>query len=153
MQEGDLVRVEIGGVFDGYGSDVARTAVVGRATQVQKETYAKHREVQRSAIEQMKPGVRASDIFEYCVQAYRESGIEYAWPHVGHGFGFGGREMPMLQPNDARELRSNMLVCVEPAILDKNLGGYQIKELVLVKDDGAEILTTCSDVEELLVMQ
>lgn len=101
----------------------------------------------------MKPGVRACDVFEYCVQAYRKLGIEYTAPHVGHGFGLGGHEVPVLQPHDTRKLRPNMLICVEPVILDKDMGGYQLEDLVLVKEDGAEILTSYSDTAELFVIE
>jgi Xaa-Pro aminopeptidase len=154
LEVGDLIRVDVGGVFGGYESDVARMAVVGQAAEVQRELYRNHRYVQRGAIELMRPGVRACDIFEYCVQAYEKLGIEYALPHVGHGFGLSGHEAPMLQPHETRELQPNMLICIEPAYFDgEGAGGYQVEDLVLITEDGAEILTTYSDTEELSVIR
>lgn len=153
LQPGDLIRADIGGMFSGYGSDVARMAIVGGATEAQRDMYSKHRAIQRGAVELMRPGVRACDIFEYCVRSYAKLGIEYPWPHVGHGFGLSGHEVPMLQPHNTQELRPNMLICAEPTYLDKHMGGYQVKDLVLIKGDGAEILTSYSDTKELQVIQ
>jgi Xaa-Pro dipeptidase len=154
MEEGDLVRVDFGAAFGGYGSDVARTAVVGRASAEQLDTYRKHREVQRKAIEFMRPGVRACDVFEHCAQAYADLGMELTLPHVGHGCGLELHEAPMLEPRNTQELRPNMLICIEPAVLSQELGGYAVEDLVLIKEEGsAEILTTYADTEELFVIQ
>jgi Xaa-Pro aminopeptidase len=154
LRPGDLVRVDIGADFSGYCSDVARMAVVGEPSDEQKEMYRKHRAVERGAIAQLKPGVRACEVYQYCVDAYAKAGIDYGLPHVGHGFGLAGHEFPMLQPYNTAELCPNMLICVEPAYWDDSeLGGYQIEDLVLVTDDVPEILTTYSDTEDLFMIQ
>jgi len=73
----------------------------------------------------MKPGVRACDVFQFCVEAYAKMGIEY-----------------------------DLLLCVEPAYLgDSRLGGYQVEDLVRVTEDGAAILTNRSDTQELFVIR
>lgn len=154
LEPGDLIRVDIGADFNGYCSDVARMAVVGEPSEAQKEMYRKHRAVQRGAIDQLRPGVKACDVYQYCVDAYAKAGIDYGLPHVGHGFGLAGHEFPMLQPYNCAELRPDMLICVEPAYLDdKDLGGYQVEDLVLVTDDAPEILTTYSDTRDLFVIE
>jgi Xaa-Pro aminopeptidase len=154
MEEGDLIRVDFGASFSGYGSDVARTAVVGRASQEQLDTYSKHRQVQREAIELMRPGVRACDVFEHCLNAYDDLGLQLTIPHVGHGCGLEVHETPMLQPRNTQELRPNMLICIEPVLLSKELGGYAVEDLVLIKEEGsAEILTNYADTEEIFVIQ
>ena len=153
LEPGDLVGVDFGAVFDGYGSDVARMAIVGDASDLQAEMYDKHRRVQRKAVECMRAGVRASEVYEVCVQAYADFGIELPGPHVGHGFGLSLHEAPMLQPQNSQELRSNMLIYIEPVIVDERVGALQLEDLILVKEDGAEIITTYADTEELFVIQ
>jgi Xaa-Pro aminopeptidase len=59
----------------------------------------------------------------------------------------------MLQPQNYQELRSNMLIYIEPVIVDERVGALQLEDLILVKEDGAEILTTYADTEELFVIQ
>jgi Xaa-Pro dipeptidase len=153
LERGDLIRVDFGGLWNGYGSDVARMAVVGEATDAQMEMYRVHWQVQRKAIEFMRPGVRACDVYECCRETYAESGVEYPGPHAGHGFGFAGHEIPMLQPYNQQELRPNMLICIEPVVLIQGLGGFQVEDLVLITEDGSKILTDYADTEELFVIE
>jgi Xaa-Pro dipeptidase len=153
LERGDLIRVDFGGLWNGYGSDVARMAVVGEATDAQMEMYRVHWQVQRKAIEFMRPGVRACDVYECCRETYAESGVEYPGPHAGHGFGFAGHEIPMLQPYNQQELRPNMLICIEPVVLIEGLGGFQVEDLVLITEDGSKILTDYADTEELFVIE
>ncbi len=153
LERGDLIRVDFGGLWDGYGSDVARMAVVGEASDAQKEMYRKHWQVQRKAIEFMRPGVRGCDVFECCKKAYADVGVDYPGPHAGHGFGFAGHEIPMLQPYNQEELRPNMLICIEPVVLFEGLGGFQVEDLILITEDGSQILTDYADTEELFVIQ
>jgi len=153
LEKGDLMRVDFGGLWDGYGSDVARMAVVGEASDAQKDMYRIHWQVQRKAIEFMRPGVRGCDVFECCKKAYADAGVDYPGPHAGHGFGFAGHEIPMLQPYNKEELRANMLICIEPVVMFEGLGGFQVEDLVLITEDGSQILTDYSDTEELFVIQ
>ncbi len=153
LEPGDLVRVDFGGIWDGYASDVARMAVARQASTAQAEMYRKHRQVQRRTIDFMRPGVRGCDVFDYCIQAYAEVGIECPGPHIGHGFGLGGHEVPMLQPYCKDELRANMLICIEPVIMDKDVGGFQLEDTILITDKGSELLTNYADTEEMFVIQ
>ncbi len=153
IEPGDLVRVDFGGSWECYGSDVARMAVVGEPSGVQAETYKKVREVERKAIEFMGPGVRACDVFNCVVESYAKFGIEYPGPHCGHGFGFETHEAPMLHPYNEEELRPNMLMCIEPVHFSEEVGGYQVEDLVLITEEGSEILTNYGDAEELFVIQ
>jgi Xaa-Pro dipeptidase len=152
IERGDLVRVDFGASWDGYASDVARMAVVGDPSDVQADTYKKVRQVQRGAIEFMRPGVRARDVYECVVKGYAKFGIEYPGPHCGHGFGFETHETPMLQPFNEEELVPGMLLCIEPVHFSRTVGGYQLEDLVLITERGSEILTNHEDTEELFVI-
>jgi Xaa-Pro dipeptidase len=153
LEPGDLIRVDFGGLWDGYGSDVARMAVVGKASDAQSDMYHKHRQVERKAIEFMRPGVRGSDVYKCCEDAYAEFGIHYPGPHAGHGFGLAGHEIPMLQPYNQEELRPNMLICIEPVVLFEGLGGFQVEDLVLITEEGSKVLTDYFDTTDLFVIQ
>jgi Xaa-Pro aminopeptidase len=111
------------------------------------------REVERRAIEFMGPGVRACDVFNCVVESYAKFGIEYPGPHCGHGFGFETHEAPMLHPYNEEELRPNMLMCIEPVHFSEEVGGYQVEDLVLITEEGSEILTNYGDAEELFVIK
>jgi len=153
IELGELVRVDFGGSWECYGSDVARMAVVGEPTKAQADTYKKVREVERTAIEFMGPGVRACDVFRCVVETYAKFGIEYPGPHCGHGFGLETHEAPMLHPYNEAELQPNMLMCIEPVLFSEELGGYQVEDLVRITEEGSEILTSYGDADELFVIK
>lgn len=152
IERGDLVRVDFGASWGGYSSDVARMAVVGEPSDVQTDTYKKVRQVERGAIEFMRPGVRACDVYDCVVEGYAKFGIEYPGPHCGHGFGFETHETPMLQPYNERQLVPSMLLCIEPVHFSQEVGGYQVEDLVLITETGSEILTNYEHTEELFVI-
>jgi Xaa-Pro aminopeptidase len=108
--------------------------------------------VERGAIEFMRPGVRACDVYDCVVEGYAKFGIEYPGPHCGHGFGFETHETPMLQPYNEDQLVPSMLLCIEPVHFSQEVGGYQLEDLVLITETGSEILTNYEDTEELFVI-
>lgn len=74
-------------------------------------------------------------------------------PHVGHGFGVdGGHEEPLLQPINEQVLEPGMVVAVEPVYADPELGGYHIEDLLLVAEDGINLLSNATDTAEPFVI-
>ena len=58
----------------------------------------------------------------------------------------------MLQPFNEDELVPSMLLCIEPVHFSKEVGGYQLEDLVLITETGSEILTNYEDTEDLFVI-
>jgi len=152
LERGEVVRIDFGGKFHGYGSDVARTAVVGRASGRQREVYGKLRRAQRRTIRQMKAGVRACDLYHVCRQAFADEGLELSMPHVGHSFSLGGHDNPMLQPGEEAVLEADMVFYVEPLYIDGDQGGYHVEDLVLVTEGEPEILVDYSSTEQMFTI-
>jgi Xaa-Pro aminopeptidase len=63
-------------------------------------------------------------------------------PHIGHGLGVGLHENPMINPFNERKLELNMVVNIEPLLVDnENQACYHLEDLVLCQEDGPRILT------------
>ena len=152
LTAGEILRVDVGGVFDGYQSDVARTAAVGRASDEQRSVYRRLRAIERETIAAARPGRRAGDLYEVCREAYDRHGLELSGAVIGHSLGVGLHENPILRAGDETELEPGMLFNVEPATVDSQGFLYHIEDLLLVTDDEPEILTTTMDTEELFVI-
>jgi Xaa-Pro aminopeptidase len=155
LQEGDLVRVDFfGGRYRGYLYDLARTAVVGKPTPEQRDTYHRLWEVHKKTISFMSPGVRACDVYQRYLRALEEEHVQSDWvnPHVGHGIGIKGHEDPMLQPYEECELRPNMVFCVEPVYLVPGVCAYHIEDLVQITQHGSDILSQLHDTSDILVI-
>jgi Xaa-Pro dipeptidase len=152
LEEGDLVAVDIGSRFDGYYSDVARSAVGGKPTPKQRDTYRKLREAQRETIAQIKPGVRACDVYNHCSKAFQERGLTLTMPHIGHSLGIGIHEYPMIEPGNVTELREGMVINIEPGYEQPGVGRYALEDTVHVTPAGPEILSDYSETDELFII-
>ena len=141
LKSGDIVTTDVSGTFAGYWSDVARTAVVGRPSDAQRELFDKLFEIHVGTIEAVRPGVRASDLYRRCQALYQEVGLPSWMAHVGHGLGLGLHEYPMLNPTVDQELLPGMVLCIEPAHREPGVAGYHLEDLVLVTEDGIKPLT------------
>lgn len=149
MIEGMLVKTDFGGSLDGYLSDIARTAVMGRASDNQKRLHAKVTEVKHRIVEYIRPGITASDVAMFGRKVYEELGLEYKWAILGHGIGLGLHESPQIYPWVDAPIDSGMVMMIETGYNDFPNDSVHVEDLILVTDDGAHYLTDASRHEEI----
>jgi Xaa-Pro aminopeptidase len=141
LRRGDIIRFDVGGRYHHYRADIARNAVLGEPTS-KLATY--HRAIRAGllrAIQMLKPGVRAADIFERTVETVRREGIpHYKRNHVGHGIGLDGYDAPDFSPSSKEVLEEGMVVCLETPYYELGFGGLQVEDMVRVTADGSESL-------------
>lgn len=142
LTPGDLVRFDLGCVWAGYRSDIARTAVWGRPTEKQARYYGAALAGEQAAIGAMKPGTPVGRIFDVAVQVTRERGIpHYQRHHVGHGIGLEPYDPPPIAPGHQTVLEPGMVFCVETPYYEHGWGGIQVEDAVEVTPGGARLLT------------
>ena len=151
IAEGDLIACDVGGRFAGYYSDLARTAVIGRATPHQLEMYRNLWEIHERVIARAKPGVRASDLYWLCRDAFEQRNMTLSLSHIGHSIGLGLHERPMICPTDHTELQEGMTLAIEPAARDET-GAFHVEDLVEITAEGCRVLSRSADWSELLVI-
>lgn len=149
LRRGDIMRTDLGGLFDGYFSDVARTTSIGPATVKAADVYRTLWEVQRATIDRLRPGVTAGDVFRFCQSSCEKAGLNFRDPHIGHGIGIMVHEWPMLEPNCTAELEAGMIICVEPFIQESGIGAFHIEDLVLVTESAPVILSDIMDTQRI----
>lgn len=138
---GEILRLDVGGLYGAYMSDFARTFSTGSPSQLQRDTYRKLCDVQEITIAAMKPGVKAEDIFFLCKSEFETRGLPCTLPHIGHSFGIEVHERPMIRPGDTTELTPGMVINIEPMTVDEEGSCYHTEDLVLITPDGNRILT------------
>lgn len=151
MEFGDVVRVDFGGILSGYQSDLARTAVVGKPTPEQAETYKKLANIQKEVIESMNIGVRFCDVYNKCKMLFEKNNLPFSMPHIGHGLGVDLHEHPIINPLNEEEIQENMVINVEPLVI---FGGYayHIEDLIQTTPNGPKILTESEMSDEIPVI-
>jgi Xaa-Pro dipeptidase len=139
LRTGELVRLDLGAVVDGYRSDVARAAVMGAPDERQERLYEAIAAGHECAIDTLRPGETGARLFETTVAATRAAGLEgYARHHVGHGVGLAHWEAPLFAPTDTTPLEPGMVVQVENAWYELGWGGVHLKDTLLVTRGGAQ---------------
>lgn len=142
LRPGDIIRFDVGCVYEGYCSDISRTAVLGEPPAPMAERFKAVVAGQRAAIARCRPGVGAGEVFEAAVRAAREGGISgYRRHHVGHGVGLEYYDPPLLAPGRAEALEAGMVLEVETPYYELGFGGLQVEDTVLVSPYGPVLLT------------
>jgi Xaa-Pro aminopeptidase len=139
---GETVVVDSGAVLDGYCSDCTRTFATGELPEELGRAYRVCLEAQLAGLRAVRAGVSGVDADAAARNVIEEAGFGEAFGHgLGHGIGLVVHEEPVLRRESTDVLEPGNVVSVEPGIYLSGLGGIRIEDLVIVSDDGAEVLT------------
>lgn len=138
---GDPIVIDVGALVDGYHSDMTRTFVVGEPSDHFRRWYSAVAEAQKAGLDAVRPGVECRVVHE---EARRRFGDEAPWfvHGTGHGVGLDIHEEPFLNGSSAATLCEGEVVTVEPGLYRVGFGGVRIEDLVVVRSEGADILTS-----------
>lgn len=142
LAEGELTVFDMGAICGGYCSDLTRTFCLGEASKEQKKIFKVAYQAQRRAIDTIKPGKKAWEIDNAAREIIENHGYGEYFPHLtGHGVGIDIHEHPILDKGVKMVLEPNMVTTVEPGIYLPEVGAARVEDMVLVTEDGSEILT------------
>ena len=147
LEAGDLIRFDYVGAVEGYGFDVNRTAVVpGKKLEKNVEEMLELTvATSEASVGAVRAGVKASEVHVAASRFLDENADgagQHLFPMAGHGIGLETVEAPIIRPDNEMVLERNMVLCVEPQFVLPEVGGTNIEQMVLVTDDGCELLTT-----------
>ncbi|MFD0698970.1 M24 family metallopeptidase [Paenibacillus sp. GCM10027628] len=140
---GDLIKFDVGVEVAGYGSDIARTFVLGPPSDMVKRIYNALRAGHDRLLQIIGPGVPMKNAFSEVMSLIRSSGLEnYNRGHLGHsaGLSLAAEEGPFISPSEAAVFLPGMVVCLETPYYGHGLGAIMIEDMVLVTDNGCERL-------------
>ena len=138
---GTLVVIDLGARLDGYCSDCTRTFATGPLPDAQAEAYEAVRTAQRLALDEARAGISCKEI-DADAREVVESKLGIAFEHgLGHGVGLEVHEAPRLARSAEGALEAGNVVTVEPGVYVPGEFGIRIEDLVVVNEDGCEILT------------
>ena len=137
----------------GCFADMTRTFVVGEPSKELAEYHRLCREALERSVAAIKAGVAGSDVNRLCCEIFEEAGFKTLlskkpgevlkdgfYHSLGHGVGLEVHEQPTLGRGPG-ELVAGDVVAVEPGLYRHGYGGCRLEDIVLVTDNGAEVLT------------
>jgi len=143
LEPGDLVRFDVGGMYEGYWSDLGRTAVVGEPTARQTAYYDAILAGEDAQFALAAPGVPAEALFDRAIEVVEGTGgpTPYRRQHCGHGIGLEVYEAPIVRPDSPAPLEPGMTFCFETPYYELGWGGMMVEDTLVVTDDGIRLLT------------
>ncbi len=141
LAEGDVVLVDMGLALNGYCSDMSRTFVSGKAEELFLKRLRVVRKAQLAGQEAVCAGALCCDVDKAARKVIEEAGYGDYFAHaLGHGVGLNVHEDPRLGSRSRKKLRSGMVITVEPGIYIPGWGGIRLENMLVVRDDGFELL-------------
>jgi Xaa-Pro aminopeptidase len=136
LEDGDLVLCDLVPRVSGYWGDSCSTFVLGEPTAEARSAHARSLETLEAVVAEIRPGALAADL-----DRLARSALDFPH-HTGHGLGTSWHEEPRLVPDSAVRLEPGMVLAIEPGSYAEI--GARVEQVVLVNDDGCEILSTHS---------
>lgn len=142
LRKGIPVLFDWGARYSGYCSDTTRTFFYGNKDSMFEKVFTAVYEAHMMAVEAIRPGVTNKKIDRIARDHLKTKGLEKLFSHgLGHGVGLAVHETPSIsQAADVIQIEENMVFTVEPGVYIPEWGGVRLENMVLVKNDSAEIL-------------
>ena len=130
LQEGDIVKVDVGAFIDGFHGDSARTFPVGKVSEEAMRLIEATKESFERGYAQVTAGLRVGDIGAAVEACAKEHGFSVVRRYVGHGVGHELHESPEVPnfgtPGRGARLYPGMVIAIEPMV---NAGVPEVREL------------------------
>ncbi|MBM4288300.1 MAG: aminopeptidase P family protein [Deltaproteobacteria bacterium] len=143
LKNGEPIILDLGAISGGYCSDMTRTFILGEPDERFKEIYTVVRRAQQQAEAGIRAGMKTDAADGLAREVIEAAGYREAFGHsLGHGVGLAVHENPSLSPVAERavELQAGMVTTVEPGIYLPEWGGVRLENMILIQENGAQIL-------------
>ncbi len=144
--------VDFGALYDGYHSDETVTLIIGEPDKKMIELYDLVYTAQKRAIDAIKPGVTAKELYNKAYGYLIEKGFgKYIQHSLGHHLGLDIHELPKIFPATEFTFEEGMVFTIEPGLYVPDFGGVRLEDMVRVTSSGCELLTTLPKEKRIII--
>jgi len=143
IEDGDVLIIDTGTVYDGYFSDFDRNFAFGRPSEATRRAYRAVYEATEAGFEAARPGATTTDVYTAMwsvMEAVGALGNEVG--RLGHGLGIQLTEWPSNTAFDNTPLVPGMVITLEPGMTYAPGKSMVHEENIVITDNGAEYLST-----------
>ena len=141
VKPGDCVLFDVGCIKDGYCSDMTRTFYFKTVSDAHREVYETTKASSETAISKIRPGVPLYQLDAAARDLISAKGWGPNFNHrLGHFIGLSEHEFGDVSSANTWEAKPGMIFSIEPGIYLTGDTGVRVEDLVLVTEDGVEVL-------------
>lgn len=142
LAKGEAIIMDIGATVHGYTADLTRTNWLGEPPAQLAEIYTIVQAAQDAALAVVRAGVQANVLDAAARDVITATGYGEQFVHgLGHGIGVRIHDGPFLHSRNDDPIPANSILTIEPGIYIRDFGGVRIEDVVLVTDEGYELLS------------
>ncbi len=142
LRRGSLVLLDFGAKINGYCADMTRVVFLGTPNPEWKRAYDTVLQAQSKALELLASGTRSGRTLDAAAKEVIAKAHLPPYSHsLGHNVGLDVHEGPRLTVKKDKTLLPGMVFSVEPGMYIEGRYGIRIEDLVLLKEDGIDILS------------
>ncbi|MEQ3671739.1 Xaa-Pro peptidase family protein [Pseudophaeobacter sp.] len=143
LQAGDVLMLDTGATWDGYFCDFDRNFAIGSADAAACRAYDVLWRATEAGLAAARPGNSCRDLFlamQGVIAELDDQGGDIG--RLGHGLGMQLTEQPSHASFDQTELQAGMVLTLEPSLCYGNSLIMVHEENIVIRPQGAELLTT-----------
>lgn len=139
--KGDMVLFDVGCQRERYCSDMTRTFFTAKPTAHQLDVYDTVRRANEAAEAIIRPGVEFAELDLTARKIIEDAGYGQYFTHrLGHQIGLNDHEPGDVSSTHHEPVRPGQCFSIEPGIYIPGDVGVRIEDLVIVTEDGVEVL-------------
>ena len=151
LKEGDVVLFDVGCIKDGYCADMTRSFYFGSVSDAHREIHEIVRAANEAAIAKVKPGIPLKELDAAARDLITAKGYGPQFNHrLGHFIGLAVHDFGDVSAKNETVTVPGMIFSIEPGIYLVGDTGVRIEDLVLVTEDGCEVLNKAPKALEIL---
>jgi Xaa-Pro aminopeptidase len=142
LEDGDILIIDTGTVYDGYFCDFDRNYAFGYASDKARRAYDCVYQSTEAGLLAARPGATTTDVWQAMWSVLEAGGaLSNDVGRMGHGLGAQLTEWPSLTATDNTTLEAGMVITLEPG-MEFEAGKLMVhEENILITDRGAELLS------------
>ena len=142
LDDGDILIIDTGSVYDGYFCDFDRNFAFGHASERARQAYRTLYQSTGAGLAAARPGATTTDVWQAMWSVLEAGGAQgNSVGRMGHGLGAQLTEWPSLSAIDNTPLEAGMVITLEPGMSYAKDKMMVHEENILITDDGARLLT------------